>query len=203
YGKYELTKSNCVVVVAPDSIVEPEDTSTFVDSRDGKVYHWVKIGEQTWMQENLAYDGIPGCWAYHNDIDNVTIYGYLYTWNAAMNAAPEGWHIPTKEEWEELAAYLGEEAGSKLAGNSALWENSALTESTNFGMSNFNGLPSGYRKDNGDYVNQAYETLWWSATEKNLYGSYFLSLFYTNTYLGIGYMDKTYAYSVRCIKDIE
>ena len=34
---------------------EPENSGTFVDCRDEHIYQWIKIGNQIWMQENLAF----------------------------------------------------------------------------------------------------------------------------------------------------
>ena len=79
---------------------------SFIDSRDGKKYATVKIGNQIWMAENLAFYTDLGCWLYNNDSTNIKKYGYLYNWETALNVAPEGWHLPSDEEWNELINYL-------------------------------------------------------------------------------------------------
>lgn len=97
---------------------------------DGNVYKTVTIGNQAWMAENLKVmryrngDAIPNVtggtdWSnlstgaycsYDNDDNNIDTYGLLYNWYAvddSRNLAPEGWHVPTDEEWKELEMYLG------------------------------------------------------------------------------------------------
>lgn len=126
---------------------EPEtEMETFTDSRDGKVYNIVEIGNQTWMAQNFAYKPTDGYWAYNNDENNVSTYGYLYTLETAKSICPDGWHFPSLDEWNELIDYLGgfEQAGNKMkeAGgahwNSEDYGNSAITNS-----SGFTGLPGG------------------------------------------------------------
>jgi uncharacterized protein (TIGR02145 family) len=100
---------------------------TSTDSRDGHVYQTVTIGNQTWMAENLAYlpkvappqEGSvdePFFYVYDyqgNDISaavqesNYMNFGVLYNWAAAMTACPDGWHLPTDEDWTTLEQYLG------------------------------------------------------------------------------------------------
>lgn len=98
---------------------------------EGNSYNTVKIGNQTWMAENLRTrtynDGtnIPNVfdddeWSnldsgayvwYDNDESNGEIYGALYNWYAVETGklCPRGWHVPTDEEWTELIDYLATE----------------------------------------------------------------------------------------------
>ncbi|WP_020529189.1 FISUMP domain-containing protein [Flexithrix dorotheae] len=92
----------------------------FSDSRDGKTYKAMTIVlaaesgaeiKKTWMTQNLDYD-IPGSFYYDNNPDFAEQYGRLYTIEAAKKACPEGWHLPTHDEWMLLATKFG---GKRLA----------------------------------------------------------------------------------------
>ena len=82
---------------------------SFIDSRDGKTYETVTLGNQTWMTENLAYKPSEGkYWAYDNSNANISSYGYLYDWETSKKVCPEGWHLPSKGDWTELEKYLAD-----------------------------------------------------------------------------------------------
>ena len=82
-------------------------TGTFTDNRDGKAYKWVQIEDQIWMAENLAFEPNSGTSrAYNDDESNGIKFGYLYDWNTAKKVAPNGWHLPSKNEWALLIRNL-------------------------------------------------------------------------------------------------
>jgi uncharacterized protein (TIGR02145 family) len=144
------------------------EMESFTDSRDGKVYKIVEIGNQTWMAQNFAYKPTEGFWAYNNDENNVSTYGYLYTLETAKSICPDGWHIPSLEEWTELIDYLGgyEQAGNKMkeAGgthwNSEDFGNKAITNS-----SGFTGLPGGNWEESFEKFNYlGLYGFWWIET---------------------------------------
>jgi uncharacterized protein (TIGR02145 family) len=74
----------------------------FVDPRNDKTYKYVTIGTQTWMAEDLNYNKS----GYECTTDACKTYGRLYDWAAAMDICPEGWHLPSKAEWDILSDFV-------------------------------------------------------------------------------------------------
>jgi len=109
------------------------DTGTIVDSRDGTIYNWVQIGNQKWFAQNLVFEG--------GAIE--TPFGPLY----AGVECPDGWHVPNRDEWEELIEYLG---GEQVAGGVLKETGTENWTPPNTGASNtagFTALPTGYATD--------------------------------------------------------
>ena len=179
---------------------DDESSNSFTDSRDGNTYKLVTIGEQTWMAENLAFQPTGGdYWSPGGDAGNVGTYGYLYTWQAAQSAAPAGWHIPTKAEWDELSNYLGTNAdgGGKMKEEGTTHWQSPNTGATN--ASGFSALPAGGRFfDNKYFGEYAY---FWTATESTANFATYYYLYSGDKYLHTSSNAMQFGFSVRCIKD--
>jgi uncharacterized protein (TIGR02145 family) len=185
---------------ALDDLKRKKETS-FTDSRDGKVYKIVKIGDQVWMAENLNFD-CPKSKCYDNDPKNAEKYGRLYDWETAKKACPSGWRLPSKEEWDGLVDFAGGEntAGKKLKAESG-WnddEGKSGNGTDNYG---FSALPGGSGYSDGSFSNVGDGGYWWSATEYNAYNAYYRLMCYDDSNVIRSYGNKSYLYSVRCVQD--
>lgn len=195
---------------------------SFTDSRDGQKYKTVKIGDQVWMAENLAYlprvnpgeygsDSIPMYYVYgYNGSDTnaakrrtaYKIYGVLYNWPAAMNACPSGWQLPGDEEWTTLTDYLG---GEDVAGGKLKKRGTSHWEHPNIGATNkskFSALPGGYRLvDDYFYYYLGRSGVWWSSTEYSATESWGRDIHSIYSEVVRIHSNKGEGFSVRCIKD--
>jgi len=189
-----------------------QQADTFTDSRDGQTYKTVTIGAQTWMAENLNYQ-MPDSWCYDDNPENGATYGRLYTWEAAKQACPDCWHLPSEEEWVILERHLGmsaEEAaklllrgegiGTKLKSETG-WK---PLDGKNIGTneSGFNALPGGHRgyDANHSYVLLGERGAFWSSTPD---GRYALrrALYYDKAGIDRDPATRALGFSVRCVKD--
>jgi len=90
-------------------------SNEFSDKRDGKHYPYEAFDSLLWMMENVAYDAADSTdWCYANSTTNCTTYGRLYTWDAAQNACPTGWRLPTLAELRNHETLLNlQKAGNR------------------------------------------------------------------------------------------
>ena len=185
-------------------------TSYFTDSRDSQTYRVVEIGNQTWMAENLNYD-IDGSKYYDNDPVNDRKYGRLYNWKKAKKACPEGWHLPSNEEWEKLMTTLGDSstAGAKLKTISGWnWNEKENKSGNGIDEFGFAALPGGLRFVDGifrffgcKFSNAGYKGVWWSATEIDSNEAYSRVIDHSGDYVFTGNDNKSNLLSFRCIKN--
>jgi uncharacterized protein (TIGR02145 family) len=172
-------------------------SGTFTDKRDGKTYRTVVIGGKMWMRENLNYE-TGESWCYDKTEFNCGRYGRLYDWKTAMKACPSGWHLPSNQEWDSLVGAAGGKtvAGKKLKSTSG-W-NSNGNGIDDYG---FSALPGGSRGSDGYFYNVGTYGYWWAATENTAFNAYYRRMSYNGDYAYSDYLNKSYAWSVRCVGD--
>jgi uncharacterized protein (TIGR02145 family) len=150
---------------------------------------WVAAGES----------GKPAWCYYNNDPASGPKYGKLYNWyavNDPRGLAPEGWTLPGDADWSALSHFLGGQA----AAGTKMKTTSGWTEGYNgTNESGFTGFPSGYRVENGSFVNLGSIGTWWSTNEsKTLEASdHYLA---RSSSLTRGSNPKQRGESVRCLK---
>ncbi len=200
-----------------------KQTGTVTDI-DGNTYQTVYIGNQWWMAENLKVthyqngEAIPSItdateWSnrtdgaycnYKNDATNTDTYGKLFNWysvNDRRKIAPEGWHVPTDDEWRTLIDYLGgaSVAGGKMKETGTIHWKSPNTGATN--ESGFTALPGGIRNDQGDFYSLGSTASLWSSTGSISGNAWIRYPQYSNPEVRQYRGSKRYGSSVRCVRD--
>ena len=212
---------------------------------DGAPYQSIVYGTQEWTVENACHityrDGTPipqvtdddewfslttGAWCYYN---NDPTKPRLYNWYAVVGIhdndpntpnkefAPQGWHVPTDDEWTTLENYLiangynydGTTTENKIAkamASTTGWGSSAELgapgndQSLN-NSSDFNAFPEGNRYNNGSFLNEGYNAIFWSSAEGDTNGAWGRFLGFNGSGLGRNYDNGRGGFSVRFVKD--
>lgn len=156
---------------------------SITDSRDGQVYRTIEIGSQVWMAENLNYDVsafekedtvTTFSWCYGGDEENCLKYGRLYSWYAIMdsvypggNICPEGFHVPSRQEYEVLFEFVG---GKDYAGYflkaSGKWPTDEASEIIGFDL-----LPGGVGFAMDIFQDVGFYAYLWTSSERPKNGS--------------------------------
>ncbi len=171
----------------------------FKDERDNHIYTTVKIGEQVWMAENLAYQPTNGqCWTYDNEKKNFAKYSFLYDWQTAKTVCPSGWHLPSDKEWNllEIAVGLPKEDvfNDDWRGNHAI----ALKVG---GFSGFNLSWCGFRSLSGSFGTAETHAYYWSSSEFDVKYAWTRNFFINQVGVYRNWLDKNQGFSVRCVKN--
>ena len=190
------------------------------DERDGQVYKTVKIGDQVWMAQNLNFE-MEKSYCYGDKPENCTKLGRLYTWGAAMDSVgkyddgskgcgfgttcapryytgvrgvcPDGWHLPTKAEWDVLLDAVG---GTDVAGKKL--KSAKKGGSNDYG---FSAVPSGRWCKKGT-CDDDYAIWYWTSVEKDAYGIYPIHSYDDHMGTDVS-LQKDYAVAVRCLQDYD
>lgn len=227
-GQYNVnTQIDSIIFYRPANL---PTSGFFIDERDGQQYAWIKIGDQIWMAENLRYlpnvvgpntisETTPYHYVYDYDgtdvnaakaTDNFAEYGVLYNHAAALQACPEGWHLPTDAEWQELEMQMGLSASQA---NTWGWRGSVeggkLKEAgydhwdePNTGATNESGFAAfaGGNLAGDTFVGLRLYGLWWTSSTEGE-GAWCRDLGNINGGILRYYDNKACGFSIRCIKD--
>lgn len=191
---------------------------------DGNVYKTVQIGDQVWMAENLKVtrynngEAIPFvtdnrawatiktgafCWFSNEEEWFGNRFGALYNGIAAQrkDICPEGWKVPTWDDWLELRNFAGgiDEAGA-LKSVSKIWHKPNWEAKDSFG---FSALPGGHRESDGKFYNLGLLANWWSTQEGPTKKDYagFCSVNYINQYINLSFSEMQSGRGIRCLKN--
>lgn len=179
------------------------------DSRDGQKYKTTVIGKQTWMAENLNYK-VDNSFCY--DLAEVYCkkYGRLYTRKGALNTqdnnlivenpyrgiCPEGWHVPSYDEFLALMTYVDENNGDEGVGKSLKSSEWDEQSSDSFG---FSALGAGIHWSIGFDYRDEYACFWSSVRDSSNGNNNYWQI-RGNTF-GADWEFSDNAYSLRCIKN--
>jgi uncharacterized protein (TIGR02145 family) len=191
---------------------------------DRNVYQTVKIGQRVWMAENLKVTRLnngtlipevtdntewywwrqPGlCWYNNDGFSYKLIYGALYNWYTVNTGllCPEGWHVPSEAEWQDLSNYLG---GADIAGGKLKEVGTIYWNSPNVGATDeygFKALPGGSRTSRGEFIDIRLAARWWSSSEFNSMNSIARSVHYSTAGMTNPIRYNMEGLSVRCIEN--
>ena len=205
-----LTHSRTIDIV----ISNGSGSGVFVDPRDGEIYNLTTIGSQTWFARNLNYDS-ENSWWFGNDESYGELYGKFYRWSALAEACPDGWHVPSDNEWKILEKHLGmssldanernwrgdADEGKKLKSTSG-WDDYYGESGNGTNTSGFTARPAGASESGIYFLDMGKKAWFWTSTEYGTVGAILRLLNYTGSsiyrYDGNKNID---CISVRCIKD--
>jgi uncharacterized protein (TIGR02145 family) len=151
--------------------------------------------------ETIGSRGEPAWCYYLNDKSNGKMYGKLYNLNAVKDPrglVPEGWSLPTEQQWKELTDFLGgeSEAGNKLKSTRG-WKDNGNGNNE----SSFSALPGGNRNADGSFWFEGEYGYWWTSTFLGGHSARtrFISYYGNSVERGGGFSIS--GLSVRCIKN--
>jgi uncharacterized protein (TIGR02145 family) len=196
----------------------------YAQLKDHLDYTSIQIGKQLWMGQNLNEgrfrngDSIPEAksaeewinagnagkpaWCYYeNSTQNGSKYGKLYNWfaiNDPRGLAPEGWHVPTDDEWRQVTLFLG---GEDAAGTKMKYQSGWTGEGNGTNESGFSGLPAGSRDRFGKFSYKGSIAYWWCSSDYDADFAWYRVIDEMPWYVYRTYYYKQNGYSLRCIKD--
>jgi len=222
-GLSKLTFTLFFLLSANYQLSFAQKMSTLYDGRDSSTYKTVSIGNQDWMAENLHFKMPNGCWCYNNESENCKKFGNLYNWEMAKEACPQGWHLPSKADFDTLVNFLGGDSvtGAKIRSR-LFWKSKRVSRkkymcidkdacvhnsknekhfSVLVNSTNFSGLPAGgyYYGTTFDYM--GLYGIWWTSSLFDKYNPIYYIIYDASSWMGSDKAISSCGFSVRCLKD--
>jgi len=208
---FELEQEDYITTLpCPSTVAQIDGNSasgTFTDDRDGRAYRTVKVGESTWMAENLDFVTDSSVCS-DNDESNCTKYGRLYNWDDATKACPAGWRLPGDEDWAKLTLAVANKCNGRIHWGMAAkklktttgWYSDSYDRGNGTDDIGFSALPGGYRVKIGNdvFLGAGRYGKWWSATETDVKS---VGRWEIYNDLNRGSIDKERMFSVRCVRE--
>jgi len=219
-----ITFSTFIESCKKDNKQTPHPDEKLIDI-DGNQYNTVWIGEQLWMAENLKVTRYPNgdtiplitedsiwkalddnnisdAYCYYNNSEiNKNKYGGLYTYAAAKNACPTGWHLPNEKEWSKLINFIKDDGYNETEALAIKSISGWLGTNNGYDIYGFTALPGGGRCFDGPFDFIKSYARWWSKTEYDENFAYGHGINYDKTIIGNCERPKSVGFSIRCIKD--
>ncbi|WP_294112937.1 FISUMP domain-containing protein [uncultured Fibrobacter sp.] len=228
-----VTSSNSNTSISSDSKTSLSNSSTtkstgkcsnasddLIDSRDGKIYKTVKIGDQIWMAENMNYAS-PNSWTNDSLDKEGAIYGRFYTFEEVNTVCPDGWHLPSSNEFGELLRYVGDadvykdSSGTKLKTTSGWnWDDYDNHDGNGTDSYCFGAKPAGvgivpnkvtrvgertYFWTSTSFMGKKWDSFWNKEVETGMESSYLL-IQYNTEWAKVDHWSASENGNIRCIK---
>ena len=214
FGKFTIDYSNSNLII--DNLNNTSSIKT------------VKIGNQTWMTENLniemfvngdkieevktfvdwmvAYENKKPAFCYYNfDANNGMKYGKLYNWYAVNDnrkLAPEGWKIPNELEWMKFTDFLKSKIflSKSFKYHKKIDDRLIIETDKKMNFFGFSNILSGLLAYTMTSFNYINETgYYWSSTETTIEEATAFSI--SNQYIYKDNYSKRMGFAIRCLKD--
>ena len=221
-----VASSSSIAMAAPckyGTLTDNRDGQTYKTVKIGDQIWMAENLNYAYLQPTASLDSSSFC--YNDSAEYCAKYGRLYTWAAAMDSVgtwstngkgcgngktclptypvrgvcPEGWHLPTQEEFETLINAVG---GQSKAGKMLRFTSGWNSNGNGTDAYGFSALSVGWRYEYGSYYGNGEEVDFWSSTEYNNISAIYRYLHYDDeNLLGENFGSKRDGFSVRCVKD--
>ena len=207
---YDCDKYDCVTM---DYLNPDISYGEMLDKRDNQVYRTLVISNHVWTAQNMNYEiesdenDETNSWCYDNEPENCKKFGRLFTWEAAKKVCPEGWHLPTKDEWLELFTEHSCEI-EKDDTNSIIYRCAGTSlkaiDSWDYGTDNTNeygfSVVAAGLMTSGKFKNKGVSSYLWTATAPYEIIATLVTFEYNEDFTRFVLINRNVGLPVRCVK---